>query len=507
MMTVLPVTAATDRIVFVGRHKMNDHFDVLVIGGGPGGTPAALHLASRGKKVLLVERSGKLGGACLFVGCIPSKIIKHAADEYVSIGRVAFGGQSAPEDGRVVWRTIRAAMGRILSSRSHAALQLVNRLPTLTFVSGTARFVAKDRVEIEDNGGAKRTCTFEQTIISTGSVPTVPPFEGNGAKHVLTTEMLFAQEVLPESLVIIGGGPIGIEMAQMLTKLNVKCTVLEVLDAILKGLVEPEFGDRLAQRLSEANIAVHTSAKVQEINLPGDEFSTTFVDAQGGVKTLRSRQVLVAAGRRPNVEDLNLEAAGIEWTQRGIAVNEYLETNVKGIYAVGDVAGGPKFAHTATYEAHIAAANILQGKVRMTNLAKNSWVLFSDPEIASAGYTEAEAARYGYEVETGTYDYRIDAAAQISGNPAGLLKFVVDKRTLEIIGVHLCFNGAASVIGEGALIVSKQLTLMDVAQAIHPHPTLTEAFGTLAMTMLAGTDASAQGRPERSVAVGRVIRR
>ena len=481
---------------------MNDHYDVLVIGGGPGGTPAAMQLASGGKKVLLVERSGKLGGACLFVGCIPSKIIKHAADEYAAISRIAFGGKAAPENRSDAWRNIRTTMDRILSGRSGAALQRVNRLPTLTFVAGTARFVAKDRVEIEDDGGAKRTCTFEQAIIATGSVPTVPPFGGNGAKHVLTTEMLFVQEALPESLVIIGGGPIGIEMAQMLTKLSVTCTIIEMQDTILKGLVEPEFADRLAQKLSESDIAVHTSAKVQEINRSGDEFSTTFLGAEGGVKTLQSRNVLVAAGRRPNVEGLDLEAAGIECTKSGIAVNEYLETNVKGIYAAGDVTSGPKFAHTATYEDHIAAANILQGHVRKTELAKNSWVLFSDPEIASAGYTEAEAARHGYEVGTGTYDYRIDAAAQISGNPEGLLKFVVDRRTLQIIGVHLCFNGAASAIGEGALIVSRQLTLMDVAQVIHPHPTLTEAFGVLAMTMLAGMGASAArpsgaaGRPQ-----------
>ena len=477
---------------------MSDNYDVLVIGGGPGGTPAAMQLASRGKKVLLVEKSGKLGGACLFSGCIPSKIIKHAADEYASINRAAFGRQTVSGDRSVVWRKIRETMDRILSSRSDAALQRVKRIPGLTFVAGAARFASNHQVEIEDNSGKKKSCTFEQAIISTGSVPSIPLFKGNVAQNVLTSEMLFEQDALPESLVIIGGGPIGVEMAQMLAKLNVKCTIIEMLDTILSGIVEPEFVDRLTQKLGDSGVGVYASSKVLKIEQSGKDFSTSFTDAQGGIKTIQSQQVMVAAGRLPNVGDLNLEAAGIEFSQRGIVVNEYLETQVKGIYATGDVISGPKFAHTATYEANIAAANILKGNVQKADFSKNSWVLFSDPEVASVGYTQAEAANQGHEVITGSYNYEIDAAAQISGDPFGLLKFVADKKTRQIIGVHIFTQGAASVIGEAALIVSRKLTLQDVAQAIHPHPTLTEAFGILAINMLAGIDAPLTGpRPEK----------
>lgn len=477
---------------------MNDNYDVLVIGGGPGGTPAAMQLASRGKKVLLVEKSGKLGGACLFVGCIPSKIIKHAADEYDSTSRAAFGRQAASEDRSVVWRNIRATMDRILSSRSDAALQRVKRIPGLTFVAGSARFASNRRVEIEESGGKKNSCTFEQAIISTGSVPSIPPFGGNAAQKVLTSEMLFERDALPESLVIIGGGPIGVELAQMLSKLNVKCTIIEMLDTILHGIVEPEFVDRLTQKLYESNIGVYASSKVREIERSDRDFYTSFTDAQGDRKTIQSQQVMVAAGRLPNVGDLNLEATGIQFSQRGIAVNEYLETHVKGIYATGDVIPGPKFAHTATYEGHIAAANILKGNVQKADFSKNSWVLFSEPEVASVGYTQAEAINHGHEIITGSYNYEIDAAAQISGNPFGVLKFVVDKKTRQIIGVHVFTRGAASIIGEAALIVSGKLTLQDVAQAIHPHPTLTEAFGILAINMLASIDEALTGpRPER----------
>jgi dihydrolipoamide dehydrogenase len=484
---------------------MNDCYDVLVIGGGPGGTPAAMQMASRGKKVLLIEKSGKLGGACLFVGCIPSKIIKHAADEYVSVSRAAFGRQAVSEDKSVVWRNIRANMDRILSSRSDAALQRVNRIPGLTFIAGTARFVSNHQVEIEENSGKKKSCTFEQAIIATGSMPSIPPFAGNAAQNVLTSEMLFEQDDLPESLVIIGGGPIGVELAQMLSKLNVKCTIIEMLDTILHGMVEPEIVDRLAQKLYESSVDVYTSSKVQEIKRSGKDYYASFMDAQGGVKTVQSQRVMVAAGRLPNLENLNLEATGIKFSQKGIAVDEYLETHVKGIYATGDVIPGPKFAHTATYGAHIAAANILKGNVQKADFSKNSWVLFSDPEVASVGYTQAEAINHNREIITGSYNYEIDAAAQISGNPFGVLKFVVDRKTQQIIGVHIFTQGAASIAGEAALIVSAKLTLREVAQAIHPHPTLTEAFGILAINMLAeisgaftaGSSARTGRQPER----------
>ncbi len=463
---------------------MDDSYDVLVIGGGPGGTPAAMQLAAGGKKVLLVEKSGQLGGACLFVGCIPSKIIKHAADEFASISGTALGRQAVSEDKNAVWRSIRATMARILSSRSDAALERVNRIPGLTFAAGTVRFISNHKVEIEESTGKKSSCTFEQAIISTGSLPSIPAFGGNSAQNVLTSETLFVQDALPESLVIIGGGPIGVELAQMLTKLNVKCTIIEMLDTILHGIVELEFIDRLTQKLYESNVGVYVSSKVLEIKRSGGDFYISFTDAQGVIKTIQSQQVMIAAGRLPNVEGLNLEVTGIQYSKRGIAVNEYLETHVNGIYATGDVTPGPKFAHTATYEAHIAATNILKGNVQKADFSKNSWVLFSDPEVASVGYTQVEAINHGHEIITGSYNYEVDAAAQISGNPIGLLKFVVDKKTRQIVGVHIFIQGAASIIGEAALIVSSKLTLQDVAQAIHPHPTLTEAFGILAINML-----------------------
>lgn len=457
---------------------MNTKFDVIIIGGGPGGTPAAMQLAAGGKNVLLAEESGKLGGACLFVGCIPSKIIKHGADAYLS----EHGTQvstSSTEALRETWKSIHRDMDRILNGRSSEAMKHLNQLP-ITFVTGKVKFVSDKVAEINN-----KLYSFDKAIIATGSHSFVPAFKGNGINSVLTSEVLFQQSVLPSSLMIVGGGPIGIELAQMLTKLHVKCTIVEMMPELLTGVVEREFSILIAKKLQETGIGVYTHSKVEEINLKDNLFQTVFVDSEGKRQDIITEKVLVVTGKVPSLEGLNLEAAGVVFERNGIPVNEFLETNVHGIYATGDVVqGAPRFAHTATYEAHIAAANILRGNNTRVSFTKNSWVLFSDPEIAAAGYTEEEAIKEGYNVVTGFYDYKAEATSQISGDLFGFLKFVVNGDNQEILGVHLFINGADSLIGEAALIVSGRMTLRDVANAIHPHPTLTEAFGTLALRML-----------------------
>lgn len=465
---------------------MKKEFDVVIIGGGPGGTPAAIELAAKGKKVLLVEKSGKLGGACLFVGCIPSKIIKHAADEYSYAKRTPTDDHAPGESRDDYWMRIRNNMERILKSRSGAALENIKKLTTLSFASGSARFLSNHDVEITEGDGNRFVAEFKYAIIATGASSFIPPFKGNAAEKLLTSETIFSRDTLPKSLVIIGGGPIGIELAQMFSKLDVHCTVIEVMDTILYGIVEPEFVRGITSKLTDSHVDIHTSSKVLEINMLNNEFHTTFIGPDGSKRTIKSEQVLVSAGKTPNTSVLNLDSTEIHHSPKGIGVNEYLETSVKGVYATGDVIQAPKFAHTATYEAHLVAANILTNNSVKADFTKNSWVLFSDPEIASAGYTEAEAINRGIDVVTGIYDYRIDAVTQINGDPFGFLKFVVDKKTSTIVGVHIFVKDAASIVGEAALIVSKGLTLLDVSQAIYPHPTLSEAYGFLAMKMLSG---------------------
>lgn len=464
---------------------MSTKFDVIVIGGGPGGTPAAMRLASQGKTVLLVEESGKLGGACLFVGCIPSKIIRHWADEYAVERKYSARRAWSSKDKEAVWHQIRSQMKVILDRRSGAAMKMLSQIPSLRFVAGRASFVSDKEVVIEEKDtGKKEHYTFDNAIVATGARSIMPPFKGNGVQHVLTNETLFVRDRLPETLLIVGGGPIGIELAQMLAKLGVKCTIIELLDSILSGVVEPEFISIIGEQLVGLGIAVHTSSKIQEINKNEGRFEITFTDEKGAEHKATFEDVLVATGKTPNIESLNLDSTKMKFSRKGITVNEYLETSVTGIYATGDVIPGPKFAHTATYEAYITVANILAGNSEKVAFTKNSWVLFSEPEIASAGLTENQAVEEGSDIITGVYDYKIDAAAQVMNAPFGYLKYVVDKKTLEVLGVHICHNNASFLAGEAALIVANRLTLKNIIQAIHPHPTLAEAFGVLAQNML-----------------------
>lgn len=456
---------------------MAEHFDAVVIGGGPGGTPAAMALAAAGKKTLLAEKSGKLGGACLFVGCIPSKIIRKGADD----AALQAGGGLVNAD--KVWPEIRKKMDRILSGRSGAALKKAGQIPNLTVKAGAARFLSASEIEVSGPSGLAEVFSFDKAVIAAGASSFVPPFGGDAAGDVLVSERFFSRPQLPRSLVIIGGGPIGVELAQMLGRLGVSPVIVESLPSILQGAVPAEFAAAIAKKLEAEKIPVYTGAKVTEINRQGEEFVTVFEDASGGRRSLRSEQVLVSTGKVPNVQDLNLEAAGIKYSRRGIETDEFLETSAKGIYAAGDVIDGPKFAHLATHEAFITVKNILGGAAK-ADFSRNSWVLFTDPEIMSAGYTLAGAAAAGFNAVEGVYDYRIDAAAQVHDIAGGELRFVADAGTREILGVHAMVKGADSLAGEAALIVSRRLTLMDVAQAIHPHPTLTESFGFLALEML-----------------------
>ncbi len=466
---------------------MKSKYDVVVIGGGPGGTPAAIQLSSQGKSVLLVEKSGKLGGACLFVGCIPSKIIRHWADEFTARHTHLDRESWTPDEREEAWGRIQQAMRVILERRSAGAMQVVNRLPTLDFAAGHAEFVSDREIAIEEEElGRRDRVAFDRAIIATGARSFVPPLKGDGVQAALTSEVLFSQEALPESMLIVGGGPIGVELSQMFGKLGVKCTIIELLDSILSSVVDPQAVAIILKELERVGVEVYTSSRVEEINKAQERFNVVYTDADGQRRQRDFEKVLIAIGKVPNVEGLNLEKAGIEADRKGIAVNEFLETTAKGIYATGDVITGPKFAHVAAYEARVAAMNIMMGNKQTVDFSKNSWVLFTEPEIATAGLTETQAAQQGIDVITGVYDYKVDAAAQVANAPQGYLKFVVNRGNGKIVGVDLCARHAASLVGEAALIVSGGLTLRDVAQAIHPHPTMTEAFGVLALKMLSG---------------------
>ena len=453
-----------------------ERIDVLVVGGGPGGTPAALILAQAGKRVLLVEAGRGLGGTCLFEGCIPSKIYREVAARRREYARASeFGIRRTGDDPFLVdWSAVRARRHLILTQRAQAALSKAEALKSLEVVFGRARLTGPNTAMIEGVEGT-RSVHFEHAILATGSEPNHLPIPGAELPGVLDSTGLIEIGFVPESLTLIGGGPVGVEMAQIFAMLGARVTLLEAMPRIL-GPVDSVLAGLLTERLTADGIDIHTSVKIESIEGTENEHSIRF--AQGGKsKEVRAEVVAIVAGRHPNVSGLGLETTAVRHDRHGVKVDEVLQTDEPGIYATGDMVGNPMFAHWASAQAQAVARHLLGQEVAYPRPEHNTAVIFSYPELGMAGLTEEAAKTAGEDVGISEYDYRVDARAQISANASGCLRIVYRENDRRIIGIHALVEGAADLMGEAALAVRHGLTLEDLAAAIHPHPTLTEAFG------------------------------
>ncbi len=448
-------------------------FDILVIGAGPGGTPAAMAAAQFGKSVLLVEKSGLPGGDCLFEGCIPSKVLENAANRFAMFKEMAAFHIDTEGMEQIHWDAVIADKEALLQRRSQAALKALEGLKTLTFMKGEARFVDAHTVEID-----RERFGFEKAVIASGASAHLPPFKGDGVAQAWTHADVFKEKTLPESIVFIGAGAISCELVQMFNKLGVRCHILERGERILRR-VDATVALEMQSRLVEDGVKITLAASIEQVDKVGGEFHVTY-SIDGEKRTVETPHLLIAAGLQANVEGMGLKAAGVQYSSHGIETDQTLQTSQPHIYAVGDCTVGPKFAHWASYEAGIAVHNLFSGGPKHTiDAGKLAWVLFSDPQIALAGLSEAEARAAGMDVSVERYDYRIDARAQIDKSPLGMLQFVIDKNGV-IVGIQILSEEASSLVGEAALIVANKMTFLQVLSAIHPHPTLSEAFGHIA---------------------------
>ena len=447
--------------------------DVLVLGAGPGGYSAAFRAADLGKAVVLVDSSPILGGVCLKVGCIPSKALLHAArviaetKEMAEHG-LAFGEPAVDLDQLRAWKD--SVVKRLTGGVAGLAKQRKVKV-----VTGRGAFASPNHLEVAADDGSRTMVGFEQAIIACGSEPVTLPFIPHEDERVIDSTGALELARVPERLLVIGGGIIGLEMATVYSELGAGVTIVELLDQLIPGadkdLVAPLF-----KRISERYDAIHLSTKVTGVEASADGLLVRFEGAKAP-ETATFDQVLVAAGRRPNGRAIGAERAGVAVDERGfIGVDKQQRTNVPHIFAIGDVVGQPMLAHKATHEGHVAA-EVTAGLPSYFDVRGIPSVAYTDPEVAWVGVTETEAKAAGVKYGKGRFPWAASGRSLSLGRDEGMTKLLFDEATGRMIGAAAVGPNAGELIAETALAVEMGADAADVALTVHPHPTLSETVG------------------------------
>jgi dihydrolipoamide dehydrogenase len=443
--------------------------EVLVLGSGPGGYTAAFRAADLGKKVVLVERYPTLGGVCLNVGCIPSKALLHAAKVIAEAREMGEHGLSfaRPEidlDKLADWKdgVVQRLTGGLAGLAKQRKVQVVQ---------GVGKFVSANQLEVAD-ANVTTIVGFEQAIIATGSEAIFLPFIPKDDPRVMDSTGALELDDVPERLLVLGGGIIGLEMATVYHELGSKITVVELMDQLIPG-VDPDIIRPLHKRIEKLYENIFLATRVTDVKAGKNGLEVTFEGKQAP-KTDSFDKVLVAVGRRPNGKSIGAEAAGVEVDDQGfIPVDRQQRTNVHHIFAIGDVVGQPMLAHKATHEAKVAA-EAAAGRNSYFDVKCIPSVAYTDPEVAWAGVTETEAKRNGIAYGKGAFPWAASGRALGIARPEGLTKLLFDEATERVIGAGIVGPNAGDLIAEVALAIEMGADAADIGLTVHPHPTLSE---------------------------------
>ena len=446
--------------------------ELLVIGGGPAGYPAAFIAADHGLQVTLVDIEDNPGGVCLYRGCIPSKALLHVA-EIITEAREAeafglsFGAPKLDVNKLREWKNS-------VVTRLTGGLGQLGKQRKVNFIQGRAVFTGPNAVEITDAKGAKRTLTFEHAILATGSSPASIPF-ARGLNRVMDSTGALELKDIPERLLVVGGGYIGLELGQAYAAFGSKVSVVEMLPNLMSG-ADPDLAKVLAQRLNKEFESIMLSTKVLGMESDEDHVKVRFEDAEGKRSEQTYDRVLVSVGRRPNSADLGLENTKVMVNERGfVEIDAQRRTGEASIFAIGDVAGDPMLAHKATHEARVAV-EVIKGHKTTYDPTTVPAVVFTNPEIAWCGLTEKEARDQGLDIKVAKFPWAASGRAMTLGRSDGLTKIIADADTERILGIGLVGPGAGEMIAEGALAIEMGAVAEDLALTIHPHPTLSETI-------------------------------
>jgi pyruvate/2-oxoglutarate dehydrogenase complex dihydrolipoamide dehydrogenase (E3) component len=444
-------------------------YDLGIIGGGAAGLTAAAGAAQFGAKTILIEKSAKLGGDCLHYGCVPSKTLIRTAGVYALLKRTTEFGlpqvQLPPVDLEAVMNHVKNVIDKI---QQHDSPERFCDLGAKV-VFGKASFIDDHSVNLDG-----QNLSAGSWIIATGSNPALPPVEGLASTPYLTNETIFSQKKLPANLIVLGGGPIGLELAQAMGRLGSQVTIVEFMDQIL-GPEDPDIADILQQQLKDEGVTIYTATKAVKAQYNESSFYLTIAEegGKGQSRILKAEALLVAAGRKPNIDGLGLEATGVKFTPRGITTDSRMKTNIKHIYACGDVNGLFPFTHVAGYEAGIALTNAVLRLPRKADYAKIGWCTYTDPEIASIGYNEKRAKKEGFEYHIWEEHYAENDRAQAEGITKGKIKLLVSPAG-KLLGCQIIGAKAGELIHEWVIAVNGGVKLSTIAASVHIYPTISE---------------------------------
>ncbi|MDA0338495.1 MAG: dihydrolipoyl dehydrogenase [Proteobacteria bacterium] len=461
---------------------MSDSYDVVVIGGGPGGYVAAIRAAQLGLKATCIEGRGTLGGTCLNVGCIPSKALLHASEVYhdATTTHAKLG---------VITKGVEIDLDAMMAYKSETVNGLTSGVEFLfkknkvDYLKGWGSFKDKNTVEVTAEDGSKTTVTGKNIIIATGSEPvSIPGVEIDEKRVVSSTGALSLPEV-PKHLVVIGGGYIGLEMGSVWARLGAEVTVVEFLDGIVPNM-DGEVAKEFTKILTKQGFNIKISTKVTGVKATKTKATVTIEPAAGGdAETIECDYVLVSIGRKAYTDGLNLDAADVKANERGqIDIDEHWKTNVDGIYAIGDVIAGPMLAHKAMDEGH-ACADVIAGHVGHVNYDAIPGVVYTAPEVASVGKTEEQLKAEGIDYNVGKFPFMGNAKAKVGLHPEGFIKILADKKTDRVLGVHIIGADAGNLIAEAVLAMEFDASAEDIALTCHAHPTLTESMKEAALAV------------------------
>ncbi len=450
-------------------------YDLMIIGGGSAGFAAAIKAAELGAQVAIVEQ-GTIGGTCVNIGCVPSKTLIRAVETCYKCAYTHFEGLPScppPSD----WQRVVHQKDELVAQlRQGKYIDVAKIYPTITIIHGQAKLTGGRSVAV--NG---KSYTPSKIILATGAAPWAPPIPGLKEAGFLDSTGALSLKALPRSLLVIGGGAIGLELGQLFARFGVKVTIVEAAPHIAP-LEEPEISRALTEYLEDEGLEIHAGLRVLSVERASDG-CCVHVERAGKRETFMGEQILVTTGRRPNTQNLGLELAGVKVGQRGeILVNEYLQTDNPDIYAAGDCIGEPMFVYVAAYAGGLAAENALTGARRVYDLTALPRVTFTDPQIASVGLGEAQAKERGFTVKTALLSLKDVPRALVARDTRGLIKLVVDAETEKLLGAHVLAAEAGEVIQEATIAIRFGLTVRDLIETFHPYLTMVEGLKLAALT-------------------------